>query len=156
MKHFKYAPLAIMLSIIPQVQAEEDLVGRAFIPQAYMKVPFGGVSHEQEKITYGFSIKQNSSFSNKHRPMFNLEFRGEELESVNINGMNVLEKRVVYGANGSSETVGGINWEMVAWGVVGVTAAAHYACVYQNETSMKWAGFGDDCKDEKGRAAAVS
>ncbi len=151
MRTFKYAPLAVMLAVVPQVNADSMPV-----PHAYVKVPFSGASPAQETPTFGFALEQNAAFNKKSTPMLNLEFKGEELDAVNINGLNVLEKTVTFDANGNAQTQSGINWKIVGWSALGVVAAAHIACVHGHEQGMEWAGFGDDCDDDSRRAVAAS
>ncbi len=108
MKQFKYAPLAAMLAVIPQVHAESPLDEGA-VPFAYMNQPFGGTTHTQNIPSFGFGVTQGGASSgtvnllNPERPpLFNLEYKGDNLAAVNLNGNNVLDimGRYGYDANG--------------------------------------------------------
>lgn len=128
MKKFAYAPLAIMLAVVPQVQAGDEIM-----PFGYMKMPFGGTGAQQE-TTYGFSLAQTNSsapgmnmFDSERPPLLNLQFKGEQLDALKLNGMNVLDKQVTYNADGTTTTNLGINWKYVAAGVL-VLGGISYLC----------------------------
>jgi hypothetical protein len=108
-----------MLSVVPQLhagEAEADLASfRDF------KMPFGEHYVTDRKPAYdlGLTRTSRSGFNttppdNKRPPLLSLQFKGEELHAINLNGFNVLEKRVSYAPNGSETTVFKVNWKYVA------------------------------------------
>jgi hypothetical protein len=145
MKKFAYAPLAVMLSVVPQIHAGE--VGNEIMPFGYFKMPFGGQYVANQKPTYGLALGQTShigagaNLSENLPPLINLQFKGEDLDALNLNGFNVLEKRVTYNANGNESTELGINWKYVAAGVLVVGGLA-WAC-----EEHEWDVFGCDDDD---------
>jgi hypothetical protein len=122
MRSFKYAPLAVMLAIVPQVNAD-SLMGDV-APYAYMNVPFGGTTKSQDEMKYGLAMGQGGKSGSlnlsgqNHPPLLNLEFKGEELNAVHLNGTNVLEKHIRYNANGVAQTENEINWWLVGGAVL--------------------------------------
>jgi len=135
MKKFAYAPLAIMLAIVPQVQAGD--MGGEVVPFGYLKMPFGGASSQQD-TTYGFSLAQTNSsvsgmnmFDSERPPLLNLQFKGDELDALKLNGLDVLDKQVTYNADGTTTTSMGINWKYVAAGVA-VLGGISYLCARNN------------------------
>ena len=122
MKSFKYAPLAVMLAIVPQVNAD-SLTGDV-TPYAYLNVPFGGASKTQDETKYGFALGRDGEAGSLNLsgqgqpPLLSLEFKSDELNAVHLNGTNVLEKHIRYNANGVAETENNINWWLVGGAVV--------------------------------------
>jgi len=119
MKRFAYAPLAIMLSVVPQIGAAEGET----VPFGYLKMPFGGPSGAKQETTYGFSLAQTNSsgsgvnlFDNSRPPLLNLQFKGDELDALKLNGLNVLEKQVRYNVDGTTTTTNNIIWKYVLAG----------------------------------------
>ncbi len=115
MKQFKYAPLAAMLAVIPQVHAEGPLE-EGTIPFAYMNQPFGGATHTQNIPSFGFGVTQGPSsgtvnlFNPERPPLFNLEYKGDNLAAVNLNGNNVLDIMGRYGYDANGEQSVGEWW----------------------------------------------
>jgi hypothetical protein len=147
MRKFAYAPLAVMLSVVPQLHAGE--IESEIAPFGYFKMPFGGHYVANKKPSYGLALAQTSrsgsgvSLSDNQRPpLLNLQFRGEELDAINLNGFNVLQKQVTYNANGGETTILGVNWKYVAAGVLVVGGTA-WVC-HKNE----WDVFGCDDDDD--------
>ena len=118
MKSFKYAPLAVMLAVVPQVNAD-TMMGDDVTPYAYLNVPFGGATKSQEQTQYGLALGRGANGGDLHLngqgrpPLLNLEFKGDQLDAVHLNGTNVLEKHIRYNANGVATTENEINWWLV-------------------------------------------
>jgi hypothetical protein len=118
MKQFKYAPLAAMLAVIPQVQAQGPL-DEGTIPFAYMNQPFGGSTQSQSIPSFGFGVTQSGGSASgslnllnpERPPLFNLEYKGEDLTAINLNGNNVLDimSRFGYDANGEQSVADWLN-----------------------------------------------
>jgi len=149
--HIVYAPIAVMLSVMPQVQADsiESELGGEIVPYTYLKVPFGGGANTKNDHTFGFAVNQSEGdssklFANQRPPLFNMEFKGETLNSVKLNGLNIVDKRISYNADGSEKTDYVIQWEYVVGAVVGFGAL--WAMCEHNE----WDLCHDDSKKKKG------
>ena len=156
MRQYKYAPLVVMLSLIPQVQANdlESTMGKSPVPYAYLKVPFGGASHTNDETTFGFAVSQSAGanhgnlFNSRRPPLLNLEYKGDELESVRLNGLNIVDKHISYDANGIQKTNYDIQWEYVVGAVVGI-GVLWAVCEDQN-----WNLCGGDHKKKRYSAPA--
>jgi hypothetical protein len=115
MKQFKYAPLAAMLAVIPQVQAESPLDEGA-IPFAYLNQPFGGSSQSQNIPSFGLGVTQGEGsgtlnlFNPERPPLFNLEYKGDSLTAINLNGNNMLDIMGRFGYNANGEQSVGEWW----------------------------------------------
>jgi hypothetical protein len=145
MRKFAYAPLAVMLSVVPQIHAGET--GDELLPFRYFKMPFGEHYVADRKSVYGLALARTSDSSftlpdNQLPPLLNLQFKGEQLEAINLNGFNVLEKRVTSDTNGSETTVFGVNWKYVAAGAL-VVGGVTWPC-HEND----WDVFGYEGEDD--------
>ena len=149
MKKFAYAPLAILLAIVPQVQAGD--MGGEVVPFGYLKMHFGSASSQQD-TTYGFSLAQTNSsasgmnmFDSERPPLLNLQFKGDELDALKLNGLDVLDKQVTYNVDGTTTTSLGINWNYALAGVA-IAAGLSYFCARND-----WDNLCDDDDEEPSR-----
>jgi hypothetical protein len=147
MRKFTYAPLAIMLSVVPQITA--GMTDSETVPFRHFKMPFGEHYVSDQQSTYGLALAQTSRSGStlspsdsQLPPLLNLQFKGEELDAINLNGFNVLEKQVSYNANGGETTILGVNWKRVAAGALVVGGLA-WTC-HENE----WDVFGYEDDDD--------
>jgi hypothetical protein len=145
MRKFAYAPLAVMLSVVPQIYAGE--AGDDLMSSRYFKMPFGEHYVADQKSAYGFASPRTSDSSgtlsdNQLPPLLNLQFNGEELDAINLNGFNVLERRVIHNTNGNETTVLGVNWKYVAAGAL-VAGGVAWPCHESDWDVFGYAGEDD-------------
>jgi hypothetical protein len=102
---------------------------------AYYSLPFGGSSRKQETPLFGFRMDTLedsdsgitfASFTGKPA-MMDFAMTEDGPEALSFNGVNALEKTIVYNADaGTTTTTTSINWGLVAVGVVSAVAVAEW------------------------------
>ena len=97
------------------------------MPMAYVQVPFGAESRKEKTPTFGFGIARGErdrstgvvSFLNtRSAPYVDFKYQGDEIKAIEFHGINALNKRVVFNADGTATTATGINWSIVVPAVV--------------------------------------
>ncbi|MCP4125570.1 MAG: hypothetical protein GY753_00740 [Gammaproteobacteria bacterium] len=113
--------LASFLLVVPGLQAQD--LSTEPVPVAYINIPFGSGA-TQTPSSYGLQlarVEQDRAggvnlFSST--PIADLKFNGSELEALNLNGVNTLQKVTRYNADGEAETSTEINWWVVGGAVI--------------------------------------
>ncbi len=130
MKKFAYAPLAMMMAVAPQSHSGE------VVPFGYLNMPFGPGA-TQEAPAYGFSLAQTETSNSapvanlldtKRPPLLDLRFKGDELDALELNGVNALNKSITYNADGTTSTEFGLDWQAI---VIGGIAAGIIYCALE-------------------------
>jgi len=123
---YTYAPLAMMLALSAQTNAADS--SDHMLSFAYLNVPLGATTRTQSEPTYGFAVssgnKHNDLFSSKRPRLFDMSFKNNQLEDMQVHGLSALEKHITHNADGTTSTTMGINTGLLAGGIVAGAIAA--------------------------------
>lgn len=130
MQKLLYALLAAGTLVAPTAQAIEPASEPAMM--LYYSVPFGGARRHEAPPVFGFRMQMTSTQSDQlfelgnsaeRNAMMDVRYTNQGMQGFYVNGINTLvEKNVINAATGEAETATGIDWGLVAIGVIGVVA----------------------------------
>ncbi len=120
LKKYAYAPLAIMLALSAQTSSADNPSNMTSF--AYLSIPLGATTQTQSEPTYGFAVsngnRTNDLFSSKRPRLFDMSFRKNQLDNMQIHGISALEKTITHNANGTTDTTFGVNTGALVAGLV--------------------------------------